>query len=657
MVRMTINDKIIEAPEGSTILEAARRNHIFIPSLCHMNAQKPSGSCRICVVEVEGEKHLQASCIARVREDMVIQTNTQRVRSARKVLYELILSDHDHSCLTCNRNMSCELQELGKKLDLDEPRFDGDLSPDHVDMSVAITQDKGKCILCRRCVDACNKLQTAGILHVQDRGFGATVAPADGQPLGDGACIFCGQCTVVCPVGALKETDSIRSVWDALNDPDMRVVALVEPAVRVAIGEEFGIPLGTDVTGKLASAIKELRFDDVFDSEWGADLTVMEEATALLGRLKSYTEGRRTQLPMVSSVSAGFVKYAEHHYPDHLAHLSSCKSPHMMMGALIKEHYARKLGIKAGQLFVVTITSCTAKKFEAKRPELTNGGLQNVDAVLTTRELADMIRAVGIDFDLMEWSRFHNPFGHASAATDSFGVVSGILPSTLATAYAMVTGRNLPQEELLSGGEVEEGEITFIDPLPEYARLDGFTLRYAAASGTRGADALMQGVADGTSPYHYMEVMGCPGGCVMGGGQPRSYDETACEKRLAAIRLADEDDPVRRAHENPAVRELYAEYLGKPGDARSHDLLHTAYVRRGAFNELSDERFTVPYEKREKTTPVTPAKAPEAAQHSREDNARLMALEAENARLRTDLSEAQNTMEVFRKIIVDRTGK
>lgn len=661
MVRMTINGKIIEAPEGSTILEAARRNHIYIPSLCYMSDQHPSGSCRICVVEVEGQKQLQASCMTKVSDNMVIQTNTQRVRAARKVLYELILSDHNQTCLTCNRNMTCELQALGKKLDLDEPRFEGDKSTGDMDVSVAITRDNSKCILCRRCVEACNQYQTAGIINLQNRGFGATVGPAAGLALGEVACMFCGQCTVVCPTGALTETDSVREVWAALNDPDLRVVAQVAPAVRVAIGEEFGIPTGTDVTGKLASAIKELRFDDVFDTEWAADLTVMEEGTEFLERLSAYMEGRRVQLPMITSCSPGWIKYVEHQFPDQLGHLSSCKSPHMMMGALVKEHYAKKLGIPADKLFVVSIMPCTAKKFEIKRPEMVNGGLPNVDAVLTTRELADMIRAVGIDFDLMEVSRFHTPFGEASGAADIFGVTGGVMEAALRTVYEIVTGREIPFEglrvETLRGdGEIKEGAVTITDPLPEFARFDGFTVRFAATSGSRGAHALMQAVQDGTSPYHFIEVMGCPGGCIMGGGQPRNQEEDVFEKRMAAIYRADEGKSIRKAHENPAVIEIYRQYLGKPGDARSHDLLHTAYVPRGAYNQLTDETYTVPYEKRE--APVEKPKAQASEAHtSREENARLLALEAENARLRADLSEAQNTMEVFRKIIVDKTSK
>lgn len=661
MARMTINGKMIEAPEGSTILEAARRNHIFIPSLCHMNGQHPSGSCRICVVEVEGQKTLQASCLTKVAENMVIQTNTQRVRAARKVLYELILSDHNQSCLACGRNMTCELQELAKKLDLDEPRFQGEKSSQEIDVSVAITRNNGKCILCRRCVEACNQRQSVGAINVQNRGFEAAVGPAAGLPLGEVACIFCGQCTVVCPVGALTETDSVREVWAALNDPELHVIAQVAPAVRVAIGEEFGIPAGTDVTGKLASAIKELRFDDVFDTEWAADLTVMEEGTEFLGRMSAYVEGRRVQLPMITSCSPGWIKYVEHQFPDRLGHLSSCKSPHMMMGALVKEYYAKRLGIPADKLFIVSIMPCTAKKFEIKRPEMVNNGVPNVDAVLTTRELADMIHAAGIAFDVLDESRFHAPFGEASGAADIFGVTGGVMEAALRTVYEIVTGREIPFEGLQIGslrgnGEIKEGAITFTDPLPAFAKFEGFTVRFAATSGSRGAETLMQAVQNGTSPYHFIEVMGCPGGCIMGGGQPRSQDEDVFEKRMTAIYRADEGKTIRKAHENPALLEIYGQHLGKPGDARSHDLLHTTYVRRGPYNELTQETFTVPTETRG-APPEKPTKKAIEAHTSREENARLLALEAENARLRADLGEAKNTMEVFRRIIVEKTAK
>ncbi len=661
MIKMTINGKIIEAPEGSSVLEAARRNHIFIPSLCYMNEQHPTGSCRICVVEVEGQKNLQASCMTKVRENMVVQTNTQRVRAARKVLYDLILSDHNQSCLTCARNMSCELQELGKKLDMDEPRFQGEKSERKLDVSVAITRDNSKCILCRRCVDACNQRQSAGIINLQNRGFSATIGPAAGLALGEVACMFCGQCTVVCPVGALTETDSVREVWAALNNPELRVVAQVAPAVRVAIGEEFGIPAGTDVTGKLASAIKELRFDDVFDTEWAADLTVMEEGTELLERLNAFAEGRSTHLPMITSCSPGWIKYVEHQFPDQLGHLSTCKSPHMMMGALIKELYAKKLGVPPEKIFVVSVMPCTAKKFEIKRPEMTNSGVANVDAVLTTRELADMIKAAGIDFDLLDESRFHAPFGEASGAADIFGVTGGVMEAALRTVYEIVTGREIPfdglrVEALRGSQEIKEGAITITDPLPEYKKFDGFTVRFAATSGSTGANQLMQAVKEGTSPYHFIEVMGCPGGCIMGGGQPRSREEDVFEKRMAAVYRADEGKPIRKAHENPAIQEIYGEYLGKPGNPRSHDLLHTVYIRRGPYNELTEETFTIPVELRGAQAPKPREKAGPAGA-AREDNSRLLALEAENARLRADLNEAQNTMEAFRKIIVEKTVK
>ncbi|NLB81010.1 MAG: 2Fe-2S iron-sulfur cluster binding domain-containing protein [Clostridiaceae bacterium] len=585
MANLTINEKQIIADDDMTIMQAAKANGINIPNLCYMEDVHKFGACRICVVEVEGAKTLAASCITKVKDGMVVHTNTQRVRKARKVLYELLLSDHKQNCLICSRNQGCELQALGKTLGITETRFEGEKSGNSVDISVAITRDMSKCVLCRRCVSVCNQIQGTGILNAQNRGFQTTISTAKDLPIKTVNCAYCGQCTVVCPVGALKETEYVQTVWQAINDTNKRVIVQIAPAVRVALGEEFGYPAGSRVTGKIAAALHELGFDDVFDTNFTADLTIIEEGTELLGRLKETLCGGKSVLPMITSCSPGWIKYVEHTYPDYLEHLSTCKSPHTMMGALLKSYYAQKINVDPKDIFVVSIMPCTAKKYEITREEMQNNGFANVDAVLTTREFARMIKEAGIDFNNLPDKQFDNPLGMSTGAADIFGLTGGVMEAALRTVYELVTGRQLPFDGLhvkpiIGLEQVKEAELVIQNTLPEYNILEGVALRVAVTGGLKGAKQLMEQVKNGTSTYHFIEVMGCPSGCIMGGGQPRPNAKDTAQKRFNAIYAEDESKEMRKSHENPYVDELYREFLGTPNSHKAHELLHTHYTQR-----------------------------------------------------------------------------
>jgi len=592
MIDITINGQLLQVDEDITIIEAARRNHINIPSLCYLRDIHQIGVCRICVVEVEGAKNLLASCITKVQPGMVICTNTKKVRLYRNMLYELMLSDHSKDCLICTRNQTCEFQALGKMIGVETSRFEGKRSQYHIDASVSITRDMSKCILCRRCVTACSKIQETCILAPQNRGFNTEISPAMGLHLGSINCTFCGQCTVVCPVGALNATNSTKKVWSALDNPEIRTVVQVAPAVRVAIGEEFGLEPGTRVTGKLVAALRRLGFDDVFDTDFSADLTIMEEGTELLGRLRDALTGKPAVLPMITSCSPGWIKYVEHQHPNQLDHLSTCKSPHTMLGAITKAYYADNISVKPENVYVVSIMPCTAKKFEIVREEMENRGCRNVDAVITTRELAEMIKSVGIDFTTLPDEEFDNPLGISTGAADIFGLTGGVMEAALRTVYELVTGRELPFENLhvtpiVGFDQIKDTAITITDPQPEYAFLDGITMRLAVTSGLAGAHKLMEQIEKGESPYHFIEIMGCPGGCIMGGGQPRSKDPDVRMKRLSGLYAEDESKVMRKSHENPYVKALYKNFLGEPGGHLSHELLHTHYVKRDLFKDIT----------------------------------------------------------------------
>lgn len=592
MVSLTINGKRLSVEEGTTVLDAARAADIQIPTLCNLEDVHQAGACRICVVEVEGARNLQASCMLPVREGMIVRTNSGRVRRARKVLYELMLSDHPRDCLTCYRNQSCEFQELGHLIQVWDFRFEGERSKTKVDASSAsIVRDSGKCILCRRCVTVCNEIQEAGVLNVQRRGFHTVIAPAAELPLGSVNCANCGQCVMVCPVAALRVQDHVDRVWEALADPAKRVVVQTAPAVRVALGEEFGLPPGTPVTGKMAAALRDLGFDDVFDTNFAADLTILEEGHEFLQRAAAAVAGLPAVLPMITSCSPGWIKFAEHEFPRSLRHLSSCKSPHMMLGALAKSQYAGKIGVDPGDMFVVSVMPCSAKKFEITRPEMESGGRPNVDAVLTTRELARMIKDAGIDFHALGEQEFDAPLGLSTGAADIFGVTGGVMEAALRTVIEVITGREAPFERLEIGpvrglAQIKEAAVTLTDVRPEFAAFEGFTVRVAVTSGLAGAKRLMRQIEAGESPYHFIEIMGCPGGCIAGGGQPRPNTRAVREARMRGLYAEDAGKPRRKSHENPAVAALYAEFLGEPLGHRSHDLLHTRYTPRGRHGEL-----------------------------------------------------------------------
>lgn len=595
MVTLTINQKKITADENMTILEAAKQNNILIPHFCYLEGVHEIGSCRICVVEVEGAKNLQPSCMVQVKEGMVVKTNSAKVKQARKILYELMLSDHPRNCLSCSRNQNCEFQKLGELIQIEEFRFEGERSKTFIDdSSPSIVRDTSKCILCRRCVTVCNQIQGVGVLNAQKRGFKTVIGAADELPLNTVNCAYCGQCTTVCPVGALQEKDAIATVWKALFDNSKRVVIQTAPAIRAALGEEFGYEPGTLVTGKMVTALKEMGFDDVFDTNFTADLTIIEEGNELLERVKAAFSNQKAVLPMITSCSPGWIKYVEHTYPDQLDHLSTCKSPHMMLGALAKSYYADKIGVDPKDIFVVSVMPCTAKKFEITRPEMINDGYPNVDAVLTTRELARMIKDAGIEFTKLGDSPFDNPLGLSTGAADIFATTGGVMEAALRTVYEVITGRELPFDKLhvqpiVGLSQIKTADLTIEDPKPEFGFLKNVTLKIAVTSGLAGAKKLMEEVAAGTSPYHFIEVMGCPGGCISGGGQPRPTNNDIRKKRLEAIYQEDEGKEIRKSHENPFITKIYAEFLKEPLGHKSHELLHTKYTKRGIYPVISDQ--------------------------------------------------------------------
>jgi iron-only hydrogenase group A len=487
-------------------------------------------------------------------------------------------------------------------------------------------------------------------------------------PLGTVNCAFCGQCTVICPVGALHATDGTKEVWKALGDPEIRTVVQVAPAVRVALGEEFGMPTGSQVTGKLAASLRRMGFDDVFDTNFAADLTIIEEGTELLSRVKDFIAGKPVVLPMITSCSPGWVKYVEHTYPDQLDHLSTCKSPHAMLGALIKSYYAEKIDADPKKMFVVSVMPCTAKKTEIVRPEMCNDGLQNVDAVITTRELAKMIVSAGIDFNDLPDEEFDNPLGMSTGAADIFGLTGGVMEAALRTVYELVTGRELPFEGLhvtpiVGLDQIKDATITIKDTLPEYSAMEGLEVKVAVTSGLAGAKKLMDQIRNGTSPYHFIEVMGCPNGCIMGGGQPRSTDPEVRQKRLKGLYTEDEGKVLRKSHENPFITALYDDYLKEPNGHKSHELLHTHYVKRGLFNEQTNEVFVAEVDENIKRRAVeastrytaTPTTLPQSRDDV--DNVRVLELEKDYRRLQTELQDALETVDIMKSLLAQNVRK
>ncbi|MGB4725877.1 MAG: NADH-dependent [FeFe] hydrogenase, group A6 [Thermogutta sp.] len=583
MVRIYINDQEYDVPAGTTILCAAKKAGIRIPTLCFVEGLRPIGACRVCVVEVEGVRNLVASCSTPVAEDMRIHTHTARVRRARRAVVELLLSEHNGECQTCERNGQCELQSLAAELGIREVSYRGEKARKRIDISTpALQRDSGKCIKCRRCVSVCNEMQHVGALFPQFRGYQTIIGPALGRDLASVPCVQCGQCAAICPVGAISERDHVEAVWAALDTPENHVVVQTAPAIRAALGECFGYPPGTLVTGKMVAALRRLGFDAVFDTNFAADLTIMEEGTEFLMRLrKAYVEGQQDVLPMFTSCSPGWVQYLEFFHHNLLPNLSTCRSPQQMFGAIAKTYYAKKLDKRPEDIFVVSVMPCTAKKFEASRAEMNAGGVRDVDAVLTTRELARMIRIAGIDFQSLPDEEMDAPLGLCTGAGVIFGHTGGVMEAALRTVYEVLTGEDLPTPTLLATLDgIKEAEITLKNVRPEWSFLEGVTLRVAVAHGLGNAEKLIRAIEAGERQYHFVEVMACPGGCIGGGGQPRFTDNRVRLARIAAIRKEDAGKPLRKSHQNPQVKQLYEEFLGEPLSERSHKLLHTHYIAR-----------------------------------------------------------------------------
>lgn len=575
-VKITIDGIETEVPKGTTVLEAARGLHIHVPSLCYLKGINHSSSCRVCVVEVG--PRLIASCTLIAEEGMNIKTNTPKIRDARRTSVELLLSDHERECLSCQRNGSCELQSVAGDLNIRSVAYTGEKSSQLKDYtSPSIVRDASKCILCGRCVGACGQMQTVNAISFARRGFDTVISPAFGRPLAESTCINCGQCIMACPVGALTERENISDVWKALADTSKYVVVQTAPAVRVALGEEFGLPVGTRVTGKMVAALRKLGFDKVFDTNFGADLTIMEEGTELISRLAG-----GEKLPLMTSCCPGWVKFVEHNFPNMLDNLSTCKSPHEMEGALIKSYFAQKMGIDPQQIVVVSIMPCTAKKFESAREELSSEGLADIDWVLTTRELAAMIKEAGIDFANLKGEAFDNPFGESSGAGVIFGSTGGVAEAALRTVFELISGKEL-ETVAYTAVRGMEGIKENVVKLP-----DGRKISTAVVHGLGNARRLMEAMERGEKSYDFIEVMACPGGCIMGGGQPIVDARTAEQidmkaERAKAIYSEDAAKTIRKSHHNPYIKTLYEEYLGAPSSHLAHELLHTHYLERSRF--------------------------------------------------------------------------
>jgi len=583
-VTISIDGRQVQAEVGSTVLQAAKQAGIRIPTLCYHPDLHIRATCRICVVEVKGARTLQAACAYPVSEGLEIRTNTPQIRAARRVNLELLLSNHPFECPTCVRNQNCELRELAFEYNINQIRFQGERKVYPIDdSSPSIVRDPNKCILCRRCVDVCNSIQAVGGIGPVGRGFNTVIAPPYDFKLSEIACAMCGQCINRCPVGALYEKDAIQAVWGAIADPTKHVVVQTAPAVRVALGEEFGMGAGAIVTGKMAAALRRLGFDAVFDTNFSADLTIMEEGFELIERV---TKGG--VLPQFTSCSPGWIKYIEHFYPDLLPNLSTCKSPQQMLGAIAKTYYAQRSGIDPGSIVSVSIMPCTAKKFECERPEMTDSGYKDVDYVLTTREFARMIREAGIDFASLPDEPFDSPLGAGTGAAVIFGATGGVMEAALRTAYEVITKKELPKVEFESVRGMEGIKQAEVDA-------DGLKLRVAVAHGLANAKKLMDKVRSGEADYHFIEIMCCPGGCLGGGGQPVPTSLEIRKKRAEAIYQEDRNLPWRKSHENPDVQQIYREFLGHPLSEKSHHLLHTHYTPRKSVSDFR-ETLALPME-------------------------------------------------------------
>jgi len=575
LITLTINDKEIQVEQGTTILQAARMLNIDIPTLCHLNMHDGKttnlpGSCRVCVVEVAGRRNLAPACSTPAMNGMVIKTNSIRAIKARRTVLELILSDHPQDCLLCEKNTMCELQRLAAELGVREIRYQGEMSTYPVDnSSKSIVRDLDKCILCRRCETMCNQIQTVGVLSGVSRGFDTVVSPAFALPMGETSCTFCGQCVAVCPTGALTEVNNTSKVWNALDQEDKIVVVQTAPAVRAALGEEFGIEQGTSVTGKMVAALRALGFNKVFDTDFAADLTIMEEASEFAHRLQ-----HGGKLPMLTSCCPGWVKFFEHQFHDLLDIPSTCKSPQQMWGAVAKTYLAEKMNVKPENMTVVSVMPCLAKKYEAARPEMSTNGVPDVDIVISTRELAKMIKEAGIDFNSLPEEEFDNPLGESTGAAVIFGASGGVMEAALRTAYEWLTNETLEAVdfEAVRGMEgIKEASV----------KINDLDVKVAIASGLGNARKLLEAIRAGEADYHLIEIMACPGGCINGGGQPYSNDhEDILSKRMSVLYGEDKNKTLRKSHDNPYIKKIYEEFLGEPYGEKAHELLHTHYVKR-----------------------------------------------------------------------------
>lgn len=575
LIALTINDKEINVEQGTTILQAARMLNINIPTLCHLNMHDGKttnhpGSCRVCMVEVSGRRNLAPACSTPATNGMVINTNSIRAIKARRTVLELILSDHPQDCLLCEKNTVCELQKLDAELGIREIHYKGEMSTYPIDNSSAsIVRNLDKCILCRRCETMCNEVQTVGVLSGVNRGFETVVSPAFGLPMKETTCTFCGQCVAVCPTGALTEVNNTSKVWNALGQKEKIVVVQTAPAVRAALGEEFGIEYGTSVTGKMVAALKALGFDKVFDTDFAADLTIMEEASEFAHRLQ---HGGR--LPMLTSCCPAWVNFFEHQFSDLLDVPSTCKSPQQMWGAIAKTYLAQKMNIEAKDMIVVSVMPCLAKKYEAARPEMSTNGVPDVDIVISTRELAKMLKEAGIDFKSLPEEDFDNPLGESTGAGVIFGASGGVMEAALRTAYEWLTNETLEQ--------VDFEAVRGMEGIKEACvKINDIDVKVAIASGLGNARKLLEAIRSGEADYHLIEIMACPGGCINGGGQPYSNDhEDILSKRMSVLYNEDKNKTIRKSHDNPYIKKIYEEFLGEPYGVKAHELLHTHYVKR-----------------------------------------------------------------------------
>lgn len=575
MINLTINGKPVEVTEGSTILEAAKSVNIKIPTLCHLDLHdikmiNKTASCRVCVVEVEGRKTLAPACATPVAEGMIVKTDTKKAVKARRTVVELLLSDHPKECLICEKNLDCELQALAADLGIRHIKYEGEISEYPMDTSsFSIVRNMTKCIMCRRCETMCNEVQSVHVLSAVGRGFDTVIGAAFDLPMHETTCTFCGQCLAVCPTAALTEVYNVPKVWKEINNEKKYVVVQTAPAVRVALGEEFGMAPGSVVTGKMVAALRSIGFDKVFDTDFAADLTIMEEASELVHRIQ-----HNGKLPMLTSCCPGWVKFFEHQFNDMLDIPSSCKSPHEMFGAIAKSYLAEKLNVEPENMVVVSIMPCVAKKYEAARPELGHGGSKDVDIVITTRELAKMIREAGIDFNTLEDQEFDNPLGESSGASVIFGATGGVIEAALRTTYEWLTKETLENVEFEALRGIEGTKEATIN-------INGDDIKIAVTHGLGNARNLLEKIRSGEAHYHAIEIMACPGGCVGGGGQPYHHgDLEILKKRIEGIYSEDRSKTIRKSHENPMIKKLYEDFLGQPYGEKAHEYLHTEYTKR-----------------------------------------------------------------------------